>query len=118
MADLVAHPVDEDHTNLYHSRGGSRRSSSRLDTKEAVSLRKKYFVHITPAPALARFNGPHNGMLGLVKVLGGMSVLGRVAATYVTAYQTFSQVHPGVAHFLAFLAAFAGRLHVTDLAHV
>jgi hypothetical protein len=79
---------------------------------------QKYLVHITPAPFLTRLNGLHDGMLGLAKVLGGMPVLGRVAATNMTADQTFSQVHPSVAHFFAFLATFAGRPYVTDFTHV
>jgi hypothetical protein len=54
-------------------------------------------------------------MLGLVKVLGGMFVLGGIAAPDVTADKTFPQVDPGIAHLEALLAALATRLHLADL---
>jgi len=44
-------------------------------------------------------------MPGLVKMLGGVLVLGRIAAADVTADETFSQVNPGIAHLKALLAA-------------
>jgi hypothetical protein len=38
-------------------------------------------------------------MLAVVKVFGGVLVLGRIAATHVAAEQTHPQVNPGVADF-------------------
>jgi hypothetical protein len=57
-------------------------------------------------------------MLGLVKVLGGVFVLGGIAAPDVTADKTFPQVDPGIAHLEALLAALATRLHLVDLFYV
>jgi len=48
-------------------------------------------------------------MLRGVKVLGGMLVLGFVAAADVSAGPAQAQMHPGIAHLEAFLAAFAAR---------
>jgi len=42
-------------------------------------------VNITPTPIFARLGGPHDGMLGRVEVLGRMLILGRIAATNMSA---------------------------------
>jgi hypothetical protein len=48
-------------------------------------------------------------MLGFMEVLGGVLILGRIAAAHLAAYQAQSQMHPGVAYLQAFLAsAFVG----------
>jgi len=65
-------------------------------------------IDITPAPVLARFEALHDGMLGPVKVLGGVTVGGVVAATDVTAFETKPQMHPLVAGLEALLAAVWG----------
>jgi hypothetical protein len=78
-------------------------------------LGQKHFVHVTPAPVLSGFKGLHNGMLGLMKVLGGVFIFGRVTAPDVTADETFPQVNPGIAHFEALLAALAAGLDLADL---
>ena len=57
-------------------------------------------------------------MLGLMKVLGRVLILGRVTATDVTADETFPQVNPGIAHLQAFLAAFAAGLDRSDFFYV
>jgi hypothetical protein len=82
------------------------------------ALSQKHLVHIAPAPVLAGLKGLHDGMLGLVKVLGGMLVLGRVAAANVTADQTFPQVDPGIAHLQTLFAAFAARFNLADFLYV
>jgi hypothetical protein len=57
-------------------------------------------------------------MSRLVEVLGSMFVLGRITTPDMSANQTQAQVHPGVAHLYAFLAAvFTGAFHF-DLTHV
>jgi hypothetical protein len=61
-------------------------------------------VDVTPLPILAGFYGTDNWMLGRVEMLGGMCILRRIAATYVSAEQAHAQMHPGIAHFQAFLA--------------
>jgi hypothetical protein len=79
------------------------------------TLGQKHFLHVAPAPFLSRFKGLHNGMLGLVKVLGGVFIFGRVTATDVTADETFPQVNPGIAHLEALLAALAAGRDLADL---
>jgi hypothetical protein len=57
-------------------------------------------------------------MLGLMKVLGGVFVLGRVTTADVTAYQTFPQMDPGIAHPQALFAAFAAGFDLANFFHV
>jgi hypothetical protein len=87
-------------------------------TGTAIGSSQKHLVHITPTPVLARLEGLHDRVLGLVKVLGGMFVLGRVTASYMTADQTFSQVDPGVAHLETLLAAFAAGFNLANFGYV
>jgi hypothetical protein len=54
-------------------------------------------------------------MLRRVKMLGGVLILGGVAAADVSAGQTEPQVDPGVAHFQTLLAAVGMRLDIVDL---
>jgi hypothetical protein len=54
-------------------------------------------------------------MLGRVKMLRGVFVLGGIAAAHVPAAQTQPKVHPTVAHLQAFFAAFGSWLHALDL---
>ena len=57
-------------------------------------------------------------MLGLMKVLGGVLVLGGVAAADVAADETFPQVNPGIAHLQAFFAALATGLDLANFFYV
>src|SRR5579864_6391966 len=54
-------------------------------------------------------------MLRLMKMFGGVLILRRVAAAYVTALETQAQMHPGVMHLKTFLAAFAAGSNFLDL---
>jgi hypothetical protein len=81
-------------------------------------LRHKRFVYITPSPVLTRLKRLHNGMLGLMKMFGGMFVPGRIAAPNMTADQTFSQVDPGIAHLQAFFTTLAAWFHIADFIYV
>jgi hypothetical protein len=74
---------------------------------ECRTLLQEYFVHVAPLPALAGLEGAHDGMLGLMKMLGGVGVLGGVAAPHMSADETFTQMDPGIAHLQAFFAPFA-----------
>jgi len=107
--------VHEDHRNLYHKYGRPGVSAIMV-TSESSS--QKHFVHVTPAPVLSRLEGLHDWVLGLVKVLGGVLVLGRITAANVTADQTLPQVDPGIAHFQALLATFAARLNLANFFYV
>jgi len=53
-------------------------------------------------------------MLGLMEVLGGVLVLGRVTAANMTADEAFPQMNPGIAHLQALLAAFATGFDLTN----
>jgi hypothetical protein len=57
-------------------------------------------------------------MFGLVKVLGGVFVLRRIAAADVAAGEAQAQVDPGVAHLQTFFAAFGLRFYVVNLVEV
>jgi hypothetical protein len=63
------------------------------------------FVNITPAPVLTGLEGLYEGMVGAVEVLGGVLVLGGVAATNVPTNEADPQMHPGVSTCQAFLTA-------------
>jgi len=95
VADLKARGVRFEEYDMV--RGGSlaRGLRRRLESQ---------LIDITPAPVLARLETAHDRMLGLVKVLGGVTVGGIVAAADVTAFETEPQMHPLVAALQAFFA--------------
>jgi hypothetical protein len=74
------------------------------------------FVDEAPAPVFAGFEGAHDGVLGAVEVLGGVLVFGGVAAADVAAFHAQAEMHPGVAHFQALLAAFGVRRYLVNVA--
>src|ERR1022692_1938808 len=74
-----------------------------------VSEVQLHLVDVTPAPVFARLERAHDGMVGLVEVFGGVFVLGRIAATHVSATEAQPQVNPSVAHLEAFFAAVCVR---------
>src|SRR5215469_9881886 len=61
-------------------------------------------VHIAPGPALSRLDGANDRMLGLLKVLGCVLVLGGVTAAHVAALRAQTQVDPSVPHLNTLLA--------------
>jgi len=61
-------------------------------------LLDEYFVHVAPDPIFAGLDGLHQGVMGSVKMLGGVLVPGGIATAHVSAFETGAQVHPGVAH--------------------
>jgi hypothetical protein len=58
-----------------------------------------YFVNVTPDPFFSGLDRANQGMAGVMKMLGGMFVLRRIAAAHVPADHAHPQVNPGVAHF-------------------
>jgi hypothetical protein len=74
-----------------------------------------HFINITPTPIFAWLDRLDDGMLRRMEMLGGVLILGRIAAAHVAAGFADSQVDPCVAHFQAFLAAMSSRLDVVDL---
>jgi hypothetical protein len=51
-------------------------------------------------------------------MLGGVFILGRIAAANVAADEALTQMDPGIAHLQTFLAAFAAGLHVANFFHM
>jgi hypothetical protein len=62
-------------------------------------------IHVAPAPLLARLERPDDRVISLVKVFPRMLILGRIATTHVSAFQTETQVDPRIAQLQALLAA-------------
>jgi len=75
-------------------------------------------VDVAPTPRLTRLDGPHDRMLGRVKVLGRVLILRGIAAADVPAFQAQSQMDPGVANLEALLASARVGLDVLDLVEV
>ena len=67
-----------------------------------LSLLDIELVDVTPTPVLARFEGLNDWMVRLLIMFGGVFVFGRVTAAYVAAYQTESQMNPGISAHQAF----------------
>ena len=53
-------------------------------------------IHITPHPSFSGFDGANKRMLGSVKVLGGVFVLGRITAADVATGEAEPQMNPPV----------------------
>jgi hypothetical protein len=81
-------------------------------------LLQNHLVDVAPAPVLARLDRLHDGMLGTMKMLRGMFIFGGIAATHVSANQAHAEMHPGVAHFQAFLASVSAWLHLANFFYV
>jgi hypothetical protein len=73
------------------------------------------FIHITPDPGLSRLDGAYQRMLGLMKVLGGVLIFGRVATAYMSTNQAHAQVDPSVANLDAIFAYMSVRFSYFDL---
>jgi hypothetical protein len=56
-------------------------------------------IDITPAPILTWLKRLDDGVLGVVKVLGGVFILRRIAATHMAALRAKAEVDPRVADF-------------------
>src|SRR5216117_641560 len=105
--DLVGR---EDRESLRAARFERRRSglSHRCGAGASLQLHR-HLIDVAPAPAFPRLVRGDDRMLRGVKVLGGMLVLRFIAAADVSAGAAQAQMHPGIAHLEAFLAAFAAR---------
>src|SRR2546421_11400499 len=76
-----------------------RRSSTFSDAQRFEDL----VVRVAESPLLARLERSDHGMLRAVETLGGVLVLGRVAAPHMPAAHAEPQDHPGIAHLQALL---------------
>jgi hypothetical protein len=83
----------------------------------ALSIHHK-FVHVTPAPAFARLDRLHDGMLASVKMFGGMFIFGGIAASHVAANEAHAQMDPRVSRLQTILATVCARLHFFDFFQV
>jgi hypothetical protein len=54
-------------------------------TNLGIDLTDTHLIHVTPDPGLAGLDGSDQWMLLFVEVLGCMLVLGRIAASHVSA---------------------------------
>jgi hypothetical protein len=72
------------------------------------------FVHVAPTPVFARLDGLNDGMFCPVKMLCGVLVLGRIAASDVAADEAHPKVDPRVAYLQTFLAAIRAGLDFFD----
>ena len=77
-------------------------SGSRNESVSAELTRRKR-VHIAPHPGLTRFDGPHQRMLRLMKVLGGMAILGGVAARHMPTLEAKAEMDPCIPSLYAVL---------------
>jgi hypothetical protein len=76
------------------------------------------FIHIAPAPVFAGLERFYDRVFRLLKMLGGMPVLGRIATADMAADKTFPQMDPGISRFEALLAALATGFHLLDFSQV
>jgi hypothetical protein len=88
------------------------------DPKTNEGLSQKDFVYVTPSPVLARLERLDDRVLGLMKVFGGVLVLGRITTTHMAADQTLPQVNPTIAHLEALFAAVAAGIDFANLFYV
>jgi hypothetical protein len=75
-------------------------------------------VHITPNPAFSRLDGTNQWVLRFVEMLGGMLVLGRIAAAHVPTNETQAQVNPRIAGLNTLFAHMLIRFSYFDLIKV
>ncbi len=76
---------------------------------DAVRKLEEELVDVTPAPVFPWLEGLNNGMIGRVEMLGGVLVLGIVAAADMTTDETDTQMHPGIPDFQTILTAICTR---------
>lgn len=72
---------------------------------ELAGKHRGLLVYVAPGPGFSRLEGLNQEMAGFMEVLGGVFVLGGVAAADVAALEANPQVNPGVAGLQALLAA-------------
>jgi hypothetical protein len=84
-------------------------SSFRLKSRPSRKRLNHDFVDVTPTPIFAPFKRPHDGVLGFFEVLGGVPVLGGIAAADVAANLAEAQMDPRIAHLQALFASIGVR---------
>src|SRR5262249_26245687 len=82
--------------------------------RHAVRQIEHHFVDIAPSPAFRRVITFYDGMLAAMEMLGGVLVLGRIAATDMAASPAQAQMQPHITALQAFLAAQRAGRDVAD----
>jgi hypothetical protein len=79
---------------------------------------RDHVIDVAPDPVFSRLDRPHHGMAGVLKVFGGVFVLRRIAAAYVSAGHAHAQVNPGVTKLDALFADMCARARDLNLIQV
>src|ERR1700730_11468896 len=82
--------------------------------RRAAAKVQTNFTDIAPSPPFRRIVAFDDGMAGLAKMLGGVTVWRAVAAADMAARQAEAQMHPRRTKFQTFLASERARRYVTD----
>jgi hypothetical protein len=72
-------------------------------------------IDVTPPPVFAGFERTDDRVIRRVEVLGGVFVLGRIAATDVSARQAQAKVHPTVTCLQTLFATARMRVDIMNL---
>jgi hypothetical protein len=73
-------------------------------------------VDVAPSPVFTGFKRSHDGVIGGVKVLGGVLIFRGVTAADVSAGKTHAQMNPAITTFKTLFTSLRGsRRHVPDL---
>src|SRR5215469_16103417 len=100
------------------SNDAAMRTHLDLPVKRSCELLEHDLVDVAPAPVFARLKGLDNRVVGGVEMLRSVLVFRRIAAAYVPADETLSQVHPCVANPQAILTAVRTGRNISYLVKV
>jgi hypothetical protein len=70
---------------------------SESPARSSGKLARLDLVDITPDPAFSRFDRTHKRMFGVMEMLGGVLVLGRIATGRMSTDHAHTQVNPRIA---------------------
>jgi hypothetical protein len=82
--------------------------------RRAAAKVQTNFIDIAPSPPFRRIVAFDDGMAGLAKMLGGVTVWRAVAAADMAARPAEAQMHPGRTDLQTLLATERARCYVTD----
>src|SRR5208282_1661100 len=118
----IARRTSESSSTLSKIGLGTFRSQLDIESESHARSRCKLarfdLVHIAPDPAFSRLDRTHKRVFRVVKVLGGMLVLGRVATGRMSADEAHTQVNPRIAGLNAVFTHMLVGLSYFDLIKV
>ena len=82
--------------------------------RRAAAKVQTNFIDIAPSPSFRRIVAFDDGMAGLAKMLGGVTVWRAVVAADMAACPAEAQMHPRRTKFQTFLASERTRRYITD----